>query len=86
MKYLSHLIAAIIFTAVAAGTISAQLAAAELTESKCRDLQAQLQPNADEPWRSIPWKIELLDAQRTAARAKKPIFIWAMDGHPLGCT
>jgi hypothetical protein len=28
----------------------------------------------------------LLEAQRIAAEAKKPIFIWAMDGHPLGCT
>ena len=25
-------------------------------------------------------------AQAQAAAAGKPIFIWAMDGHPLGCT
>jgi len=28
----------------------------------------------------------VLDAQAAAAREGKPIFIWAMDGHPLGCT
>lgn len=59
--------------------------AEKLTENRFRELHRQLQPG-DEPWRTIPWKIDLLDAQRTAAAARKPIFIWAMDGHPLGCT
>ncbi|MEK6236761.1 MAG: hypothetical protein N2C14_18805 [Planctomycetales bacterium] len=59
---------------------------AELSESEFQKLHASLKPSADEPWRTIPWKISLLDAQRTAAAQKKPIFIWAMDGHPLGCT
>ena len=67
---------------------SAQLpaASAKLTEKEFRTLHEQLKPAADEPWRTIPWKISLLDAQRIAAQQKKPIFIWAMDGHPLGCT
>lgn len=56
-----------------------------LTHAEFLELHKELQP-ADEPWRAIPWKIALLDAQRTAAESKKPIFIWAMDGHPLGCT
>ena len=60
--------------------------AAELNESEFLSLQRQLQPPADAPWRTIPWKITLLEAQRTAIQEKKPIFIWAMDGHPLGCT
>lgn len=58
----------------------------ELTEAQFRRLHEELQPASDEPWRTIPWKIALLDAQRAAAQEKKPIFIWAMDGHPLGCT
>lgn len=49
-------------------------------------LHTALKPKANEAWRSIPWKISLLDAQRVAAETQKPIFIWAMDGHPLGCT
>jgi len=57
----------------------------ELTEATFRKLHKQLRPG-DEPWRTIPWKISLLNAQKTAAKEKKPIFIWAMDGHPLGCT
>jgi hypothetical protein len=57
----------------------------KFTHKEFKSLHQELQP-ADEPWRTIPWKIALLDAQRTAAKSKKPIFIWAMDGHPLGCT
>jgi hypothetical protein len=72
--------------AVVASPAATRLSAEELTEARFRELHAQLRPAADEPWRTIPWKIDLLDAQATAAKEKKPIFIWAMDGHPLGCT
>ena len=60
--------------------------AESLTDDEFHELHKQLQPNGDEPWRTIPWKISLLDAQHSAAKENKPIFIWAMDGHPLGCT
>ena len=57
-----------------------------LSEADFRRLHKELQVSGKDPWRSIPWKISLLDAQRVAVAEKKPIFIWAMDGHPLGCT
>ncbi len=57
-----------------------------LTAEEFETLHQQLQPDAGEVWRSIPWKTSLLDAQAAAVREKKLIFIWAMDGHPLGCT
>ena len=60
--------------------------AGELTMDEFHALHRQLQVAADKPWRTIPWKTAILDAQETAARQTKPIFIWAMDGHPLGCT
>lgn len=37
-------------------------------------------------WKTVPWQISLLSAQNMAAQEAKPIFIWSMDGHPLGCT
>ena len=58
----------------------------DLTEAEARHLIEELRLDPDAAWRTIPWKIRLLDAQRDAAREGKPIFIWAMDGHPLGCT
>jgi hypothetical protein len=62
------------------------LAPSGLTVDVFKTLHAQLQPAKDEAWRTIPWKVSLLEAQAAAAREKKPIFIWAMDGHLLGCT
>lgn len=57
-----------------------------LTEKEFQRLHSELQPAPDEPYRQIPWRISLLEAQKDAAKSGKPIFIWAMDGHPLGCT
>lgn len=36
--------------------------------------------------KQIDWYPDLLSAQKVALQQKKPIFIWSMDGHPLGCT
>ncbi len=73
----------IVFAALSASSV---LLAEQLNEAVFKRLHAELQPAEDELWRTIPWKIDLLDAQRSAASEQKPIFIWAMDGHPLGCT
>ena len=48
-------------------------------------LHQKLKAPVDEAWRKIPWKVSLVEAQNIAAREKKPIFIWSMDGNPLGC-
>ncbi len=59
---------------------------AEISDAEFKRLHRTVRPNADASWRSIPWKTSLLDAQQLASKEGKPIFIWAMDGHPLGCT
>jgi hypothetical protein len=46
-----------------------------------------IQPRAEEQrWTQIPWQTNLWEARRQAAAAGKPILLWEMDGHPLGCT
>lgn len=67
-------------------SLPGRLNAAKLNDAEFKKLHAMLQASPDEAWRTIPWQIELLDAQQVAAKENKPIFIWAMDGHPLGCT
>jgi len=37
-------------------------------------------------WRSIPWRPTLLDGLRDGAEERKPVLLWAMNGHPLGTT
>lgn len=34
----------------------------------------------------IPWRTDLLAARRESNETGKPIFLWVMDGHPLGST
>ncbi|MEX2185419.1 MAG: hypothetical protein WD875_01440 [Pirellulales bacterium] len=50
-------------------------------------LHTLIQPKLDESaWLSIPWQTDLWQAREKAAAAGKPILLWEMDGHPLGCT
>ncbi len=72
--------------ALGTALLHAQAAIRPLDAKRFAELQKQLAPEPDAPWRSIPWRIDLLAAQREAAEHKKPLFVWAMDGHPLGCT
>ncbi len=34
----------------------------------------------------IDWHTDLWEARQLAGKVGKPIFIWEMDGHPMGCT
>jgi len=70
----------------AAASVSAQQPTPQLDLATFTRLQQELTPDPAAPWRSIPWQIDLLNAQRDAAAQHKPLFVWAMDGHPLGCT
>ena len=65
---------------------SAASVAAELSDQRCRELVAELQPGKDALWRTIPWRLSVLEATAIALEEDKPIFIWAMDGQPLGRT
>jgi hypothetical protein len=50
-------------------------------------LHAQIKPDSGEDkWATIPWQTSLWQARRDAAAQGKPILLWEMDGHPLGCT
>lgn len=40
----------------------------------------------EEKWLSVPWRTELFQARLDAQRESKPIFMWIMNGHPMGCT
>lgn len=81
-----RLVATLCMTMVLGGPFAGRAPAEELSDAEFQRLHKELMPDESDLWRTVPWKIALLDAQRTAAREKKPIFIWAMDGHPLGCT
>lgn len=56
-----------------------------LDEERFRAMHAAVAPRG-ERWMSIPWEPDLAKARERAAREKKPLLMWVMDGHPLGCT
>ncbi len=57
------------------------------TAAPLSELIAPLLPSEKEnKWLQIPWRTDVLAARREAARQGKPIFMWLMDGDPLGCT
>jgi len=50
-------------------------------------LQALVKPDqTEDEWAKIPWMTDLWQARQVAAKQGKPILLWEMDGHPLGCT
>ncbi|MFN3652850.1 MAG: hypothetical protein ACK47B_25005 [Armatimonadota bacterium] len=58
---------------------------ASLSTAQFEKLHAALEPKG-ERWTEIPWETDLQQARTRAAREGKPLFLWIMDGHPLGCT
>jgi hypothetical protein len=58
-----------------------------LTPESLASLHALIKPQSGEDkWMQIPWRTSLTEARQQAAVAGKPILLWEMDGHPLGCT
>lgn len=41
---------------------------------------------SEEKWLAIPWRLDLGQARVEAQKSGKPLFLWIMNGHPLGCT
>ena len=62
-------------------------AAEPIRADQLGQLQALIKPDrAEDAWAAIPWQTDLWQARKTAAEQGKPILLWEMDGHPLGCT
>lgn len=79
MKYLATTFAAIL-------TIGLAPAAEALDAKQAEKLHAVIKPQpAELKWTEIRWLADLWEARRQAAAQGKPILLWEMDGHPLGC-
>ena len=56
-----------------------------LAEAEFEKLHRAAAPGK-ERWAEIPWETDLTSARARSAREAKPLLMWIMDGHPLGCT
>jgi hypothetical protein len=69
---------------LAAGTTAP--AAEPIRSDQFGKLQALIKPDqSEDAWTKIPWLTDLWQARKIAATQGKPILLWEMDGHPLGC-
>ena len=61
--------------------------APEPTASNFERLRDAVLPERSElVWKQLGWHVSLWDAVIEAQAKDKPILLWAMNGHPLGCT
>ena len=59
----------------------------ELTLDNYRAWMKHIEPSPSEmPWTTIDWQPDLKSGITKAASEDKPILLWTMNGHPLGCT
>jgi hypothetical protein len=59
---------------------------ASMTDAEFAALLKAVRPCAGEDeFDKIPWLVSIWDAREKAAKEGKPILLWEMDGHPLGC-
>ena len=77
-----------LLTCAAAGLLCAAAPASDpIPPDQFQAWHALIKDNAGkEKWAQIPWQTNLWEARRLAAAEGKPILLWEMDGHPLGCT
>ncbi|MBT3270513.1 hypothetical protein HN371_25440 [Candidatus Poribacteria bacterium] len=54
------------------------------TNSLERDLTHISSASKETRWRDISWNPDIWDGRVKAAEAGRPMFIWAMNGDPLG--
>ena len=62
-------------------------AAPELNDQSFEHWRDFIRPGADEQcFLKVPWRESFFTAVNEAEQTDRPILLWAMNGHPLGCT
>jgi hypothetical protein len=66
---------------------AAALSAQDLSDKTYEACRKHILPDETESrWEKIPWRGSYWDGVVDAQQADKPILLWAMNGHALGCT
>jgi hypothetical protein len=82
---LSHRRCTAAFTALALAAPAAGAQEPEPTDFAA--LRAAIVPCESElQWQKIPWRASLWHAVLEGRATRRPILLWAMNGHPLACT
>lgn len=66
--------------------LAALAAPGPITQGEFAALFKEIVPVGPEKWQLVPWQVDLLAAREKARATRRPLFLWSMNGHPLGCT
>ena len=59
----------------------------ELTESNFLQWRDHIQVSeAELSWQKLPWETSFHAGIAQAGKLNKPLLLWVMNGHPMGCT
>ena len=72
----------VLFLLAFCGSNEPRLEGKSIAEWKSRILPSKSERSAD----GIGWIPSFSDGLRAAATEKRPLLLWLMNGHPLGCT
>lgn len=93
MKRAAAFVCAVLVRATGMLAVSAAIAAQAFAAPGVQDpataaeVRAHVLPDAEElAWKALGWRASLWAGVVDAQAAEKPILLWAMNGHPLGCT
>jgi hypothetical protein len=69
-----------------AGGLSLLGSMAEAVSDLDTKIAAVLPNSQEDAWLQIGWHTNLMQARALAQNEQRPLFLWVMNGHPLGCT
>ena len=93
IRFVFHAVVVSTFVVLGAGSIApAQesddpTSSIEPTQSNIEGWRDHILPTeAELAWQKIDWLPNLQSGIAEAAKSQRPILLWAMNGHPFGCT
>ena len=58
-----------------------------LADAEFAGLRQRIRPRESElSWQDLPWLTTYHEGLKKAAEQGRPLLLWVMNGHPLGCT
>jgi hypothetical protein len=71
---------------VAAGVLLLGTGACDAQGTDWEAVHRDVVPASRAAWEEVPWRLDLLAAREESRASGRPLFFWAMNGHPCGCT
>ena len=85
-KTVSDVLKSAVSSLCVAGGLSLLGGMAEAASDLDNKIATVLPSPQEDAWLQIGWHTNLMQARALAQNEQRPLFLWVMNGHPLGCT